>query len=250
MALAEDTAPKSAEPIQVFAAASATNAIGDIVREFTDKSGIEVRTVFGSSATLARQIVNGADADVLLSADPKWTDDLAKQGFVVTQRDMLGNSLVIVVPSDSALVLANPEDLLSAKITHIAIGEPSSVPAGKYAMKALARLGLWEAVKPKIAAAEDVRAALTYVETGAAEVGIVYATDAAISKKVKVAATIPESLTGPICYPIALLTHGKNNPTVRSFYQFLDSPASLNIFRKYGFLILPHNTPATAKPNE
>jgi molybdate transport system substrate-binding protein len=229
---------ESTQTIQVFAAASATNAIRDINRQFAEETGVEVRASFGSSATLARQIANGADADVFLSADTQWADDLAEKGFVVQKQDLLGNRLVIVVPDDSKLSLTTPEDLTSAKISHIAMGEPKSVPAGRYAEQALVKLGLWERLKPKVAAAEDVRGALAYVETGAAEAGIVYATDAAISKKVKVAVEIPESLTGPIRYPIVLLKHGKDSRAAESFYQYLHSPAAGEVFRKYGFTIL------------
>ena len=210
---------------------------------FAKKTGVNVLVCFGSSATLARQITNGADADVLLSADTKWADDLAHNGFVVEKRDLLGNHLVIVVPDNSTLSVAKPEDMVSDKITHIAIGDPKSVPAGKYAKKALEKIGLWEELKTKFATADDVRNALTYVETGAAEAGIVYATDAAISKKVKVVVEIPESLTGPVCYPVVLLKHGERNVAAVSFYRFLQSPESFRVFRKYGFTILEEAKP-------
>ena len=133
--------------------------------------------------------------------------------------------------------------MVSDKITHIAIGDPKSVPAGKYAKKALEKIGLWEELKTKFATADDVRNALTYVETGAAEAGIVYATDAAISKKVKVVVEIPESLTGPVCYPVVLLKHGERNVAAVSFYRFLQSPESFRVFRKYGFTILEEAKP-------
>lgn len=237
-ARAEEPGRESVKTIQVFAAASATNAIQEIERQFTANTGIEVRDSFGSSATLARQIANGADADVFLSADAKWADDLTEKELAVKKQNLLGNRLVIIVPDDSKLKIAKPEDLASATISHIAMGEPESVPAGKYAKQALIKLNLWEKLKPKVASAEDVRNALTYVETGAAEAGIVYATDAAISKNVKVAAEIPEKLTGPIRYPIVLLKHGKDTPAAVSFYKFLQSPKSLKVFQKYGFTTL------------
>ena len=235
---AEEAGRESTRTIQVFAAASATNAIREIKQRFTAATDIEVRASFGSSATLARQIANGADADVFLSADTQWADDLVKKGLVVQKQDLLGNRLVIVVPDDSKLRVTGPEDLTSAAVTHVAMGEPSSVPAGKYARQALEKLGLWEALKPKVAAADDVRRALTYVETGAAEAGIVYATDAAISKHVKVVAEISASLTGPVRYPIVLLKHGEGVAAAESFYKFLRSRESLQVFRKYGFSIL------------
>jgi molybdate transport system substrate-binding protein len=226
------------KPVQVFAAASASNAICDIKQQFTAATGINVQSSFGSSATLAKQIINGADADVFLSADVKWADDLSQKGLVAKKQNLLGNRLVIVVPNDSKLNVKKAKDLASKQILHIAMGEPKSVPAGKYAKKALEKLGLWEKVQAKIAAADDVRNALTYVETGAAEAGIVYATDAVVSKKVRVVVEIPESLTGPVRYPIVLLKRDKNTAAVESFYKFLSSPESLKVFRKYGFSIL------------
>lgn len=236
-ALAEEAGGKS-KTIQIFAAASATNVIGEIKGQFTERTGIKVLASFGSSAALAQQIANGADADVFLSADVKWADDLTQKGFVVEKQNLLGNRLVIVVPDDSTLNVTKPEDLVSSQIVHLAIGDPKSVPAGKYAKQALERLGLWEKLKTKFATADDVRNALTYVETGAAEAGIVYATDAVVSKKVKVAADISESLTGPVRYPIVLLKHGERDVAVASFYKFLQSPESLQVFRRYGFIIL------------
>jgi molybdate transport system substrate-binding protein len=235
---AADNAGTDKKTIQVFAAASTTNAIREIKRQFTAATGVELRASFGSSATLARQIANGAEADVFLSADVKWADDLAQKGLVARKRNLLGNRLVIVVPDDSKLSVTKAEDLAASQIVHIAMGEPKSVPAGKYARIALEKLGLWEKVKSKVAAADDVRNALTYVETGAAEAGIVYATDAAISRKVRAAAEIPESLTGPVRYPVVLLKREKDAAAAESFYKFLSSPESLKVFRKYGFSIL------------
>lgn len=235
---AADNTGADKKTIQVFAAASATNAIREIKRQFTAATSVDVQTSFGSSATLARQIANGAEADVFLSADVKWADDLSQKGLVVRRHNLLGNRLVIVVPGDSKLNVTKMEDLASVQITHIAMGEPKSVPAGKYARKALEKLGLWGNVKSKVAAADDVRNALTYVETGAAEAGIVYATDAAISRKVRVVAEIPESLTGPVRYPIVLLKRENESAAADSFYKFLSSPEAIKVFRKYGFNIL------------
>jgi molybdate transport system substrate-binding protein len=246
---AEETGRESMQTIQVFAAASTTNAIHEIARQFTKETGIQVQTSFGSSAVLAKQIVNGADADVFISADVGWVDYLAKQRFVVREKKLLGNRLVLIVPNDSTLKVQQPEDLLAVEIQHLALADPESVPAGKYAKQALIKLGIWEKLKPKVAAAEDVRGALTYVETGAAEAGIVYATDAAISTKVKVAAEIAKSLTGPICYPIVLLKHGKDSSAAESFYRQLQLPKSLKIFQKYGFTTLAEPE-TTAKPSK
>jgi molybdate transport system substrate-binding protein len=227
------------KPVHIFAAASTTNAIQEIKQQFTAATGIQARTNFGSSAALAKQIANGAAADVFLSADTKWAEDLVKKGLVAKKRELLGNRLVLVVPNDSRLAIAKPDDLVSEKVKHIAMGDVKSVPAGVYAKKALEKLGLWKRLKPKIAEAEDVRHALAFVETGAADAGFVYATDAAISKMVKVVAVMPESLTGPIRYPVVLLNQeGGPRTSASDFYDFLNSPNATGVFQKYGFVVL------------
>ena len=224
--------------VTVFAAASATNALDEIKTAFTRGTGIEVRASYAASSALAQQIENGAGADLFLSADTKWADHVASKVPVAKRRNLLGNRLVIVVPCDSNLKLAKPEDLVADEIQHLALGDPDAVPAGRYAKQALAKLGLWEKLKDKVAAAGDVRQALTYVETGAAEAGIVYATDAAISKKVKRVVEIPADLTEPVRYPIVLLKRDAANPAAERFYEYLSSPEATKVFEKYGFIVL------------
>ena len=230
------------ERVLVFVAASTTDALNEIKARFTEDTGIVVETNFAASSALARQIVNGAEADLFISADTKWADYLARnhaqKHVVQQQRALLGNRLVIVIPGDSKLHVKKPEDLLGASIEHLALGEPGSVPAGRYARQALVKLGLWDQLKDRVVSAEDVRHALAYVETGAAEAGIVYATDAAISKKVKVAAELPETLTDPIRYPVVLLKHGQDNAAAESFYRYLSSAAAAKVFQKCGFAVL------------
>ena len=238
--------PSARESVLVFAAASTTNALDEIRQAFQQQTGIRVQSSYASSGTLAQQIVNGANADVFLSADEKWAEHLTKQSLVSRQQNLLANRLVIVVPADSQLQVQRVEDLTSAEIKHLAMGDPDGVPAGKYAKQALTELRLWERLKGKVAAADDVRHALAFVETGAAEAGIVYATDAAISKKVKVVFEIPPRLSSPIRYPLVLLTQGAKKPTAVKFYEYLRSPAAVAVFRKYGFAILepdPKPTP-------
>jgi molybdate transport system substrate-binding protein len=222
----------------VFAAASTTNALNEIKAQFTKDSGVAVQTSYAASSTLAQQIVHGAEADLFISADTKWADFLAKKDQVARQQDLLGNRLVIVVPADSKIEVKKPDDLLAAGIEHLALGEPQSVPAGIYAKQALTKLGLWDRLKAKVVSAEDVRHALTYVETGSADAGIVYATDAAISKKVKVAVEMSENLTGPVRYPLVLLKHGDGSAAAKAFYRHLSSPAAAKVFQKYGFTVL------------
>lgn len=230
--------PSPRGTILVFAAASTTNALDDIRQAFQQQTGTRVQSSYASSGTLAQQIVNGANADILLSADEKWAEHLAKQKLVSRQRNLLTNRLVIVVPADSSLQVQRVEDLAAAEVRHLAMGEPEGVPAGKYAKQALTELRLWERLKGKVVAGNDVRHALVFVETGAAEAGIVYATDAAISKKVKVALEIPPRLSSPIRYPVVLLSQAGKKPAAVQFYDYLGSPAASAVFRKYGFTVL------------
>ncbi|MFH1269145.1 MAG: molybdate ABC transporter substrate-binding protein [Planctomycetota bacterium] len=222
----------------VFAAASATNALEQIKAAFCKSTRAEVRTSCAGSSTLAQQIVNGAEADIFISADVKWADHVEAKMPVVQRRDLLGNRLVIVVGSDSQLKVTKPEDLLSAEVKHLALADPDVVPAGKYAKQALTTLGLWDKVKARVASAEDVRHALTFVETGAAEAGIVYATDAAISKKAKAVVEIPADLMDPVRYPALLLKRAEGNKDAAAFYDYLGSPEAAAVFAKYGFTVL------------
>ena len=224
-------------PVLLFAAASTTSALDEIRRQFTSRTGIEVEASYASSATLAQQIVNGAGADVFLSADGAWADFVAKEGLQARRRLLLGNRLVVIVPADSAVGISGVEALTSVAVRQVAIADPQSAPAGKYARAALEKLGLWDKLKGKVAAGADVRQALAYVETGAAEAGIVYSTDAAASGKVKVACVIAEDLTGPVRYPLVLLARGKGG-AAEEFYRHLGSPAAGAVFEKHGFVVL------------
>jgi molybdate transport system substrate-binding protein len=232
--------------VLILAAASTSNAIEEIRQQFTKDTGIEVQASYAASSTLAQQVVHGAAADVFISADLKWADFLDKKEQIARRQNRLGNRLVIVVLRESSLHLTTPEDLATAAVEHLALGDPESVPAGRYAKQALIKLGVWERLQGKIVPAEDVRHALAYVETGNAQAGIVYSTDVAISKRVRVVASIPAGLTEPICYPFALLKHGEGRPNAEAFYACLLSPAAGKVFEKYGFAVLgpPDSKPA------
>lgn len=229
--------PSRRETILVFAATSTANAMDEIRQTFQQRTGVRVQSSYASSVTLAQQIANGAKADVFVSADEKWADYLAKEKFVSRRRNLLANRLVVVVPSDSSLPVQRIADLARPEIRHLSMGEPEGGPAGKYAKQALTELGLWERLKGKVVAGNDVRQALAFVETGAAEAGIVYATDAAISKKVKVALDIPPQLGSPIRYPVVLLSPGAQKPAAVQFFECLQSPPASAVFRKYGFTV-------------
>lgn len=230
-------APPAGRTVLVFAAASTSAALDEIKQAFHKQFGIEVRTSYAGTSTLAQQVVNGAEADVFLSASAPWADFLQKQGLVHQRRSLLANRLVVIVPADAKISLRRPDDLLADAVQHLAMADPDAVPAGVYAKRALKKLGLWERLKPKVAAADDVQHALTYVETGAAEAGLVYSTDAAASQKVKVAMTVDTTLTGPIEYPLLLLRHGGSNPAAVQFFRHLGSPGARHVFERHGFVV-------------
>lgn len=228
---------QTSKSVIVFAAASTTNAIADIAAKFTEETGIEVTTNFASSSTLAQQIENGADADVYISANLKWGDYLEEKQLCQTRKTILGSRIVIVVPSGSTLEGDTPEILLTEEVTNIAMGDPSHVPAGKYGKEALEKLNLWQQIEPKVAAAKDVRSALAFVETDAAEAGIVYATDAVISDKVKVIYHFPKEATAePIAYPAMILSSASHPDNARQFFEFLQNDTAKAIFNNYGFI--------------
>lgn len=226
--------------LTVFAAASATNAVTDIAERFEKKHGVTVRLSFASSATLAKQIENGAPADIYLSANVKWMDYLADRGAVVSssRKNLLGNRIVLIAPESGSIEklqidsrLDLPELLGDGRLS---MGDPDHTPAGIYGKQAFETLGLWDFLKDRTARAKDVRAALVLVERGETPLGQVYATDAAISEKVKVVGVFPETSHPPIVYPAAMV---RETASGKAFMEFLGSEAAAEIFRKYGFTV-------------
>jgi len=201
-----------------------------------------LRLSFASSSTLARQIENGAPANVFASADDQWMDYLAGKGLIAadTRKELLGNDLALVVPADKPVhVSIGPGfDLLGMLGANgrLATGDPAHVPVGIYAEQALKRLGLWEAVQPRLARTEDVRGALLLVERGEAPAGIVYSTDAAVSKAVAVAGLFPDSSHEPVSYPFAVTKAG-DTPEARALLTFLAGPQARTVFVQRGFKI-------------
>ncbi len=222
----------------VFAAASTTNAIIEISELFTEETGINVTTNYASASTLAQQIEFGADADIFISANQKWADELEKKQLVAKRETIIGNSIVIILPEGSNISGNSPEILLQPEVRTIAMGEPSSVPVGTYGKEALVKLGLWEKIEGKVVSAKDVRSALAYVETSAAEAGIVYSTDAAISDKVNIVYTFPDdAVDKPISYPAMTLKNAVNQKNADLFFDFLKDRKSMSVFKKYGFKV-------------
>jgi len=232
----QDTAGR---PVTVFAAASTTDVINAVAAAFEAQGGAQVRPVYASSSTLARQITQGAPADLFLSANPTWLDFVAEKGFVQpgSRVDLLVNTLVLIAPARQPLEIAIEPGFAIERVIgsgRLAMGDPNHVPAGIYAKMALERLGVWARVEHRLAYAADVRAALALVERGEARAGIVYATDAAISGKVMVAGQFPDGSHPPIVYPLAIVA-GQKRPEVEAFFRFLQGPEAAAIFRANGF---------------
>lgn len=233
-------APLRAAELTVHAAASLTDALKELAPVYEKASGDKLFFNFAASSALARQIQEGAPGDIFFSADEAKMDALDKAGLVApgTREDLLGNTLVIVAPSDSAVAIASAADLTRPEIKKIAIGEPSTVPAGVYTKEYLARLGLWDQLKPKIMPTENVRAALAAVESGNVEAGVVYKTDALISKKVRIACEVPAAEGPKIVYPAAVLKESKSPGQARKLLSFLGGGEGQAVFRKYGFALI------------
>lgn len=237
--LAAAPAARAADPVVVFAAASLTNAFQEIGKAWQAKGNPEVKFSFAASSALAKQIEQGAPAAVFASADQEWMDYLAARNLVdkATRRTFAANSLVLVVPADRPATVdlsrgASLQQWLGDG--RIATGDPDHVPVGKYAKASLTALGAWDAIAPRLVRADNVRAALAFVERGEVAAGIVYSTDAAISSKVKVAGTFPASSHEPITYPVALAA-GPAGAAGRPFLDFLATDEAKAIMRKHGF---------------
>ena len=229
-----------ADEILVSAAASLTDVLKEISAGYQAKAKHTVKFNFGPSSGLARQIEEGAPADIFFSADLPQMDVLDKKKLLepATKTNLLSNQLVIIVPADSKVVIASPRDLLKADVKKIALAEPSLVPVGVYSSKYLTDEGLWDQVKPKIVPVQDVRATLASVESGNVEAGFVYKTDAAISKKVKIVYEVPIDKGPKITYPIAIVKESKRKDAARDFLNYVLGPAAKEAFKKYGFVVL------------
>ena len=231
-----------AQELTVFAAASLTDAMKDISAQWTQSGHQPLRMSFGSSSTLARQIEQGAPANLFASADEKWMDYLADKHLIVpeTRKDLLGNDLVLIVPADKPQhVTIGPDFNLVGMLGpngRVATGDPAHVPVGIYAEQALKKLGIWDAVSPHLARTDDVRAALLLVERGEAPAGIVYTTDAAASKSVMIAGTFPPESHDPVSYPFAVTESGDTSEA-RALMTFLAGPRARAIFDKRGFKV-------------
>lgn len=227
-------------PVTVFAAASTTDAVQAVLARFeAAHPEIAVRASFAASSTLAKQVARGAPADLILSANVAWMDYLAERDAIRSDSrvDLLGNRLVVIVPT-GAPTLDDPNDLrVRVADRRLAMGDPSHVPAGRYAKAALESLGLWTRLRPRAAFAGDVRGALALVARGEAPAGVVYATDARISDRVRTAFVLPATSHPPIRYPLARVA-GADGPGAAALYRFFRGPEAARIFRDHGFEVL------------
>jgi len=226
--------------LTVFAAASLSEALREIVSHYENVSRDKVALNLGASSMLARQIEEGAPVDIFFSADEAKMDALDAQGLILkqTRRTRLSNTLVIVVAREQGAAIASPKDLADPRVKRIALGDPRAVPIGVYAKGYLEGLNLWKAVGPKVVPTENVRAALAAVEAGNADASIVYRTDAAISKKLRVAFEVPSREGPKISYPMAMVKGARELRAAEKFLAHLNSEDAAKVFRKFGFIVV------------
>lgn len=228
----------SAAEVKVFAAASLTHVMQALAQDYESRSEDKIIFNFAGSNILARQIVQGAPADLFLSADEAQMDVVARAGLLVdgTRQDILSNRLVMIVPGESAASVQAPGDLAKADFKRIALADPKTVPAGVYAKAYLDKEGVWSAIKDKIIPVENVLAALAAVSSGNADIGIVYKTDALLSKKIKVIYEVPAAEGPKILYPMALVKNSGDTKAAEKFLKYLESPVATKLFAQYGFI--------------
>jgi molybdate transport system substrate-binding protein len=227
------------QPVTVSAAISLSNALEPIAKAYADAGGGPIRFNFAGSNVLARQLVNGAPADVFISADEAQMDTAARAGAIdnTSRVDLLGNRLAIIAPPRPAAgsPIRGVDDLLRPEVKRIALGDPSAVPAGVYARNYLRAVGVWTRLEPKIVPVANVRAALTVVENGSADAAIVYETDAALSTSVMTVFVVAGPDAPRIVYPAAVVARSRQPEAARRFLSFLRGGAASAIFRRFGF---------------
>jgi molybdate transport system substrate-binding protein len=238
---------RAQEGVTIFAAASLTDAMKALGEAWRAKGNPLPRFSFAASSALARQMEQGAPADIFASADEPWMDYVEQRNLIAkdTRVSPLANALALIAPADSRLQplhLARDTDLaaLLGSNGRIATGDPSNVPVGKYAQAALTWMGQWNALSPRLARADNVRSALLLVERGEAPLGIVYSTDAAASRGVKMVATFPAESHPPVTYPFALTRRAAGNAQARAFFAFITGDEAAETYRRFGFALRAH----------
>jgi len=239
---------RDSNSLLLFAAASTADVVQEITDKFEAETQIPVDINLAASSTLAQQILAGARVDLFLSANTRWTRELKNRELVEKSSAILGNRLVVIVPEKHDGSIQKIQDLTKSKINHVGIGNPEGVPAGIYAKQALLNLGLWNLLESKMVLGLDVRQILFFVEQGEVQAGIVYKTDAAISKGVTPVLELKANLNEPICYSLALMKFSKKK--AEQFFQYIVSTDSLHIFDNYGFLVGENNIFCTVENGE
>ncbi len=237
--LFEPAAPRAEPPVTLFAAVSAVEAVTVVAQAYEAGGGGRVRTVFAASSTLARQIAQGAPADLYLSANIAWMDDVEGRGIIEpgSRIDLLGNALILIAPKRSSVAIDVAPGFPLAEVLEdrrLAMGDPAHVPAGIYAKAALTKLGVWRSVSARVAYLGDARAALAMVDRGEAAAGIVYASDVRGAARVRVVGRFPADSHPAIVYPLAVIA-GRGRPEVLAFYEFLQTPQARSLFEARGF---------------
>lgn len=231
-------AANAATNLKVYAASSMTNAIDEIAQNFEEKYDVSITPVYGGSSSIARQIINGAPADIFISANTKWMDYLVDKDVISRDNvtSLVRNSLVLIAPQSSELTSFNFSDATAwEKALHgnrLALGNPTSVPAGMYAKESLTTLGVWKEIQTQIAPAKNVRLALALVERGEAPLGVVYKTDAQLTDKVKIVGEFASDTHAAIVYPAAVVNDSTESD---QFFQYLKSDEAARVFAQYGF---------------
>jgi molybdate transport system substrate-binding protein len=234
------TAPPQQKELFISAAASLTDVMKELAAVYEkENQNVKITFNFGSSGALQKSIEQGAPSDLFFSAAQKQMDELEKAGELVdgTRKDLLLNEVVLIVPKDGKADINNFDDVNTDKVKRIALGEPKGVPVGQYSEEIFTSMNCLDAVKAKAAYGSDVRQVLTWVESGEVDCGIVYATDAAISTKIRIAASAPAGSHAPIIYPAAELKGSKNKEDATAFLDFVSKPEMVKIFEKYGFQV-------------
>jgi molybdate transport system substrate-binding protein len=243
-ALLATVLPLRSANITVFAAASLTDSLKEIAAAHEQQTGDKIVFNFCASGPLARQLEAGAPADIFISADEARMDAVEKQGLIVTEtrRSRLSNLLVLVTMADSPLAISSPKDLVAPSVKRLALGDPKTVPAGTYAREYLTKMELWPGVEKKVVPCENVRAVLAAVESGNVDAGIVYKTDAAISRKVKVVFEVTAKDGPKISYPFALVKDAKQPVAALKFLNYLAGAKAGEMFIRRGFIVMDSKT--------
>lgn len=237
---AQEGPTDEAVEVNISAASSLTDALTEIQTEYAKESNAVLLFNFGASGALQKQIEEGAPCDLFLSASKANMDALEQAGLIAadSRKDILGNTLTLVAAKEKADLIKGYEALATADATSIALGTPETVPAGKYAQQALQNLGIWDQIQDKIVFAKDVKQALEYVDTGNADCGLVYKTDAMTLETGVSVMDLPEDSHDPIVYPAALIKDSAQSEAAAKFYDFLQTDYAKGVFEKYGFTTL------------